>query len=1152
MREPQALFTETCRIAVEKGGFRMAWVGLLDAVDDSVRPVAYAGVTNGYLDKPPIVSGDGPGARPATIVLREGRRAVCNDIKHDPGAAAWRDEALARGYRSAAAFPLTAKGKTIGTFTLYASEPEFFDTEELVLLDEMASDLAFAMELNQSEERQLLLSTAIEQAPASVVITDTEGRIEYVNPAFTEITGFTPEEVLGKNPRLLKSGQHDRPFYQNLWNTIVAGKSWHGEIVNRRKDGSLYMEDGSITPVRSGDGQIVRFVSIRQDVTARHQMEQDLRESEERYRLVVEHIHDALITDDLAGKITFANDQFLALFGFEREQLPHLKLEDYIAPEWREQLRERHDRRIRGETVPTHFECEGLRQDGGRLWVEVDVTPLSDGDGQVIGTQSAIRDISDRKRAEKLISDALSYAQTILDTSPVGIITYKASGEAVDANRASAQLVGASIEHVKAQNFRHLKSWQESGLLALAEAALASGKPTEGELRMTTTFGKQLWVRGYFVPFTYNDESHLLALFEDVAERKQAEESLRLFRMLVDQANDIIQVVDLETMRLLDVNDRACSSLGYTREELLSMHVYDIDPTVNQSRRATVDDQLRKSGSAVIQGLQRRKDGSTFPAEISLQCIQLDRGYVICAVRDVTERKQSERALVQAEEKYRRIFEDAVVGIFQVTPEGRLLDANPAMARMHGYDSPQQLMAEISDVGRQVFGNPGEFQEMLLALEENDAVRNVEVQIRTRDGGKKWLLANARAIRGADGRVVRHEGTVQDITERRVLEEQLRMAQRLDAVGRLAGGVAHDFNNMLGVIIGYSELLEDAQGLTEVQNKQVKEIKKTADRAAATTRQLLAFSRKQILQPRVLNLNELAAAVGKLLRRLIGENVELVINAASDLGRVKADPSQMEQVIMNLAINARDAMPQGGKLVIETANADLDGDYAAGHPPVQPGPYVMLAVSDTGCGMDAETKAHIFEPFFTTKELGKGTGLGLSIVYGVVKQSNGYILAYSEPGQGTTFKIYLPRVEESPDTMASRAPKLLLVGGTETILLVEDESSLRSIARAFLEGKGYTILEAQSGQEAVEIARQHRGQIHLLLTDVIMPGMSGRELAEALAGSRAGIKLLYMSGYTDELVKQHGILNPGLQLLEKPFTRESLLSRVRAVLDGKS
>jgi CheY-like chemotaxis protein len=354
---------------------------------------------------------------------------------------------------------------------------------------------------------------------------------------------------------------------------------------------------------------------------------------------------------------------------------------------------------------------------------------------------------------------------------------------------------------------------------------------------------------------------------------------------------------------------------------------------------------------------------------------------------------------------------------------------------------------------------------------------------------------------------------------------------------------------MLGVITGYSQLLEDAQGLTKTQNKQLNEIKKAADRAATITRQLLAFSRKQILQPRVLNLNAITADVSKMLRRLIGEDVELVINAGSDLGPVKADPGQIEQVIMNLAINARDAMPQGGKLVIETANADLDRDYTAGHPPVQPGRYIMLTVSDTGSGMDAETKARIFEPFFTTKEMGKGTGLGLAIVYGVVKQSNGYIWVYSEPGQGATFRIFLPRVEETPETIGPRSSEATLPNGTETILLVEDEQSLRTIARLFLEGKGYTILEAASGQQAMEIARQHAGQIHLLLTDVIMPGMNGRELAEAVAASRAGIKLLYMSGYTDELVTQQGILNPGLQLLEKPFTRESLLSRVRAVLD---
>ena len=302
----------------------------------------------------------------------------------------------------------------------------------------------------------------------------------------------------------------------------------------------------------------------------------------------------------------------------------------------------------------------------------------------------------------------------------------------------------------------------------------------------------------------------------------------------------------------------------------------------------------------------------------------------------------------------------------------------------------------------------------------------------------------------------------------------------------------------------------------------------------------------------MLNLDAITADVSKLLGRLIGEDVELIINAGSDLGPVKADPGQIEQVIMNLAVNARDSMPQGGKLVIETANADLDESYQVEHPPVQPGRYVMLAVSDTGGGMDAETKAHIFEPFFTTKGLGKGTGLGLSIVYGIVKQSNGYIWVYSEPGQGTTFKVYLPRVEEAPETIAPRRSEAALPGGTETILLVEDEPSLRVMARIFLQGKGYTILEAENGQHAVEIAGQYRGQIHLLLTDVIMPGMSGRVLAEAVAASRAGIKLLYMSGYTDALVTQHGILNPGTQLLEKPFTRDSLLSRVRSVLDGES
>ncbi|MBZ5703634.1 MAG: PAS domain S-box protein [Acidobacteriia bacterium] len=649
----------------------------------------------------------------------------------------------------------------------------------------------------------------------------------------------------------------------------------------------------------------------------------------------------------------------------------------------------------------------------------------------------------------------------------------------------------------------------------------------------------------------------LLAIANDITERKQVEEALResedRYRDLVQHSNDLICTHDLKG-RILSVNPAAVGFTGYSEDELLTMNLRDLLLPEFHGQFENYLAEIQAKGTATGSMLVQTKSGEKRIWEYANSLRTRDNAAAIVrgTACDVTKRKRAEEALRQAEEKYRRIFEEAVIGIFQTTPDGRILSLNSEMSRLYGYDSPAELMASRTDIAHQGYVNPGERELFKRQVEEKGSVHNFEYQAYRKDGTKLWCRENARVVRDPSGAVLYYEGTVEDITERKILEEQLRQAQRLEAVGRLAGGVAHDFNNILGVIIGYSQLLEEPPGLTEVQNKRVKEIMKAAERAASITRQLLAFSRKQILQPKVLNLNALIADVSKLLRRLIGEDVELVISAGSDLGRVKSDPSQIEQIIMNLAVNARDAMPQGGKLVIETANADLDAGYAEGHPPVQPGRYVMLAVSDTGCGMDAETRTHIFEPFFTTKELGKGTGLGLSIVYGVVKQSNGYIWVYSEPGQGTTIKIYLPRVEESPEPIAPQRSEAALPGGAETILLVEDEESLRKMARVFLENKGYTILEAKNGQEAVEIARQYRGPIHLLLTDVIMPGMSGRELAEALAASRAGIKLLYMSGYTDELVTQQGILNPGMRLLEKPFTRDSLLGRVRAILDEGS
>jgi len=380
------------------------------------------------------------------------------------------------------------------------------------------------------------------------------------------------------------------------------------------------------------------------------------------------------------------------------------------------------------------------------------------------------------------------------------------------------------------------------------------------------------------------------------------------------------------------------------------------------------------------------------------------------------------------------------------------------------------------------------------------------------------------------------------------LEEQLLQSQKMEAVGRLAGGVAHDFNNLMQIILSYAEMAVERSAMDPEERQDLEEIKKAANRAANLTRQLLAFSRKQVLDPKVLDLNAVLKDLEKMLPRLIGEDVDFRLILAPDLGRIKADPSQIENVIMNLAVNARDAMQYGGTLTIETGNTEIDEEYARFHPFLPPGRYVMITVTDTGVGMDAEVRSHIFEPFFTTKEAGKGTGLGLATVYGVVKQSGGYIWVYSEAGKGASFKILLPCVDESAVEVKLGSDREESPRGSETILLVEDESSLRKLVSQLLRTWGYTVLEASHGEEAINMARIHPGPIDLLLTDVVMPAMSGRELAKRLVPLRDGIKILYMSGYTDDTILQHGVLDPGTALLQKPFSQETLSRKVHEAL----
>jgi PAS domain S-box-containing protein len=519
---------------------------------------------------------------------------------------------------------------------------------------------------------------------------------------------------------------------------------------------------------------------------------------------------------------------------------------------------------------------------------------------------------------------------------------------------------------------------------------------------------------------------------------------------------------------------------------------------------------------------------------------------LLATLAKAVEKQRLVNALKASEASYRSLVEGSIQGML-IHREFIVEFASPQLATLLGYPSADELVGR--DLRRVIVRQEQARIEGYGAARQRGeaAPSQYELQVARRDGTMIWVecLVSRLAWEGAPATLV----AVIDITERKRVEEQLRQMQKMEAIGRLAGSVAHDFNNLLTVIAGRSQLLLRRLAPHDPGRRDVELIQETAERAARLTRQLLAFSRKQILEPKVVDLDMVLGTIGSLLRRLIGEDVDLAVSAHGGLGRVKADPGQIEQVIMNLAVNARDAMPRGGRLTIETGNVELDAAYASRQAGVTPGPYVMLAVSDTGIGMDAETHARLFEPFFTTKEPGHGTGLGLATVYGIVKQSGGHIAVYSEPGRGTIFKVYLPRVagalaEGAGVPVAAPPPR-----GSETVLLVEDEADLRVLAVEVLKAFGYNLLQASQPAEALAIAERHEGPIHLLVTDVVMPGMSGPELAERLLAVRPDLKTLFMSGYTDTTVVHHGVLDPGTPFLPKPFTPDALARKVREVVD---
>lgn len=655
----------------------------------------------------------------------------------------------------------------------------------------------------------------------------------------------------------------------------------------------------------------------------------------------------------------------------------------------------------------------------------------------------------------------------------------------------------------------------------------------------------------------YRDGKFLgrFGIAKDITERKRMEDELRQreasYREIVEYSQAMLCTHDLEG-KILSANERAAKSLGIDREKLPGMNLGDIlAPEVKQELAAYLAT-IRQEGSAHGLMLVRTASGEKRIWEYfnTLRKEEAKRPIVIGTAFDVTEEKRTEEALRVSEQRFRQFFENAPIYCYMVSTEGLILDVNRTALAALGYEKEELVGKPVATIYSPEYRRKAE--ENLEIWKKGGRLREVEMELLTKRGERRVVLLSADTVRGKNGKVLHSISVQQDITERRRLEAQLQQAQKMEAVGRLAGGVAHDFNNVLTVIKAHSQLMLLDLRKGDPFREALEEIDKAADQAASLTRQLLAFSRRQVMEFRILDLNEVVRGMEKMLRRVLGEDIEFIAHYAEHLGSVKADPGQMEQVLMNLVVNARDAMPHGGKLTLETANVELDEEYAGSHVGGKAGSYVMLSVADTGAGMSPEVKERIFEPFFTTKEKGRGTGLGLSTVYGIVKQSGGNIWVYSEEGKGTTFKVYLPRVEEAVEEVRKPEEIREIPRGREVVLVVEDDETVRKLAVSILKRFGYRVLEAALPGEALLLCETRQERVDLVLTDVVMPQMSGKELVERMKRRHPEMKVLYMSGYTDNAIVHHGVLEAGLNFLQKPFTVEGLSKKVREVLDKEA
>ncbi len=769
---------------------------------------------------------------------------------------------------------------------------------------------------------------------------------------------------------------------------------------------------------------------------------------------------------------------------------------------------------------------------------------------------AAVKLALERAAQRRRLNEVESRYRNLVQRVPIGLYSLDNEGKFTSANPTLAQMLGYPAPEALLGNSLWDLFVRREAVEKWLNALLQEGELRAFEYELRRPDGKTIWVSDHSA--LVRDSAGAVTQFEgsleDVTDRKRAEQALceerNLLRTILDNAPDHIYVKDRNGRYLL-ANRSHLRTLGVdSDEEVIGKTAFDFLPQRLAELYYADEQRVISSGHPVINRLEPIVDKHENELWLLTTRVPLrdSSGNIVGVVvisRDITELRK-----VEAERNRLAVaVERAADGIAIVDQDFKVRYANRIYAELVGKPMAQILGQHLQSFDRLQL-DPDVVEEVQRSLRDKQ-VWSGRVKGKRADGSEMVCELKIASFKTEEApEKVNYVVSVRDVTEMEQLRRQLEQAQRLEAIGRLAGGVAHDFNNVLTAITGYADLVLMDLAPSDPVRKDVEEIKKAASRAASLTRQLLAFGRRLVLQPRVLNLNELVEDLSKMLKRLIGEDIEFVTYLEPELGNVYADPAQIEQVIVNLAVNARDAMPGGGKLIIETRNVTLNQEYVRTHPGSKPGRYVMLAVTDTGIGMDEETKAHIFEPFFTTKG-GEGTGLGLSQVYGIVKQSGGSIWVYSEPGRGTTFKIYLPRVDAPAAEPAEPKEHAGELKGSETVLLVEDDETVRDLACSVLKRFGYEVLEAKNPTEALRLSEGHEGPIHLLITDVIMPGMNGKELAERLQEGRPELRVLYASGYTDNVIVSHGLLDSGVDFLAKPFGPDNLLRKVREILDRR-